>query len=65
MQNIEWKPIKGYEDLYMVSNTGLIKSLHWGNPTNIPTCEFEVELEDWQKEMSKTIEEFAKYYVFL
>lgn len=30
MQNIEWKPIKGYEDLYMVSNTGLIKSLHWG-----------------------------------
>lgn len=30
MQNIEWKPIKDYEDLYMVSNTGLIKSLHWG-----------------------------------
>lgn len=29
MQNIEWKPIKDYEDLYMVSNTGLIKSLHW------------------------------------
>lgn len=29
MSNIEWKPIKGYEDLYMVSNTGLIKSLHW------------------------------------
>ena len=27
MQNIEWKPIKGYEDLYMVSNTGLVKSL--------------------------------------
>lgn len=30
MQNIKWKPIKDYEDLYMVSNTGLIKSLHWG-----------------------------------
>ena len=30
MQNIEWKPIKDYEDLYMVSNTGLVKSLHWG-----------------------------------
>lgn len=30
MLNIEWKPIKDYEDLYMVSNTGLIKSLHWG-----------------------------------
>ena len=30
MQNIEWKPIKDYEDLYMVSNTGVIKSLHWG-----------------------------------
>lgn len=30
MQNIKWKPIKGYENLYMVSNTGLIKSLHWG-----------------------------------
>lgn len=30
MQNIERKPIKDYEDLYMVSNTGLIKSLHWG-----------------------------------
>ena len=29
MQNIEWKTIKDYEDLYMVSNTGLIKSLHW------------------------------------
>lgn len=29
MSNIEWKPIKDYEDLYMVSNTGLIKSLHW------------------------------------
>lgn len=23
------------------------------------------KLEDWQKEMSKTIEKFAKYYVFL
>ena len=21
----------------------------WGNPTNIPTCEFEVELEDFIK----------------
>lgn len=30
MSNIEWRAIKGYEDLYMVSNTGLIKSLHWG-----------------------------------
>ena len=30
MQNIKWKPIEGYENLYMVSNTGLIKSLHWG-----------------------------------
>ena len=30
MQNTEWRPIKGYEDLYLVSNTGLIKSLHWG-----------------------------------
>ena len=29
MLNIEWKPIKDYEDLYMVSNTGLVKSLHW------------------------------------
>ena len=28
--NIEWKPIKDYEDLYLVSNTGLVKSLHWG-----------------------------------
>lgn len=25
MQNIEWKPIKDYEDLYMISNTGLVK----------------------------------------
>lgn len=30
MSNIEWRAIKDYEDLYMVSNTGLIKSLHWG-----------------------------------
>ena len=30
MQSIEWKPIKDYEDLYMISNTGLVKSLHWG-----------------------------------
>ena len=30
MENIEWKPIKDYEGLYMVSNTGLVKSLHWG-----------------------------------
>ena len=30
MLNIEWKPIKDYEDLYMVSNTGLVKSLHCG-----------------------------------
>lgn len=29
VSNIVWKPIKDYEDLYMVSNTGLIKSLHW------------------------------------
>ena len=28
--NIEWRPIKDYEDLYLVSNTGLVKSLHWG-----------------------------------
>lgn len=28
--NIEWKPIKDYEDLYLVSNIGLVKSLHWG-----------------------------------
>ena len=28
--NIECKPIKDYEDLYLVSNTGLVKSLHWG-----------------------------------
>lgn len=25
MLNTEWKPIKDYEDLYMVSNTGLVK----------------------------------------
>ena len=30
MQNIEWESIKDYEDFYMVSNTGLIKSLHCG-----------------------------------
>lgn len=30
MQNIEWKPIKNYEGLYEISNTGLVKSLHWG-----------------------------------
>lgn len=23
----------------------------WGNPTNIPTCEFEVELEDFIKHL--------------
>ena len=35
MQNIKWKPIEGYENLYMVSNTGLIKSLHWKNGKQI------------------------------
>ena len=30
MQNIEWRPIKNFEGLYEVSNTGLIKSLHCG-----------------------------------
>ena len=26
----EWKPIKGYEGLYEVSNMGRVKSLHYG-----------------------------------
>lgn len=31
MQNIEWKSIKDYEDLYMVSNTGLVKRTRFIN----------------------------------
>ena len=31
MQNIEWKPIKDYEELYMVSNTGLVKRIRFIN----------------------------------
>ena len=31
MQNIEWKPIKDYENLYMVSNTGLVKRTRFIN----------------------------------
>lgn len=31
MQNIEWKQIKDYEDLYMVSNTGLVKRIRFIN----------------------------------
>lgn len=31
MQNIKWKPIKDYEDLYMVSNTGLVKRTRFIN----------------------------------
>ena len=35
MQNIEWRPIKNFEGLYEVSNTGLVKSLHWGKEKNL------------------------------
>lgn len=31
MLSIEWKPIKDYEDLYMVSNTGLVKRIKFIN----------------------------------
>ena len=31
MQNIEWKPIKNYEELYMVSNNGLVKRIRFIN----------------------------------
>lgn len=31
MQNIEWEPIKDYEDLYMISNTGLVKRIKFIN----------------------------------
>lgn len=31
MLNIEWKAIKDYEDLYMVSNTGLVKRIRFIN----------------------------------
>ena len=31
MQNIEWKPIKDYEELYMVSSTGLVKRIRFIN----------------------------------
>ena len=31
MQNIEWRAIKNYEDLYMVSNTGLVKRTRFIN----------------------------------
>lgn len=31
MLNTEWKPIKDYEDLYMVSNTGLVKRIKFIN----------------------------------
>lgn len=31
MLNIEWKPIKDYEDLYIVSNTGLVKRIKFIN----------------------------------
>lgn len=34
---IEWKYIKGFEDLYMISSNGLIKSLGNGNSTNSNT----------------------------
>ena len=27
MLNIEWKPIKGFEGLYEMSNTGIVKAL--------------------------------------
>ena len=31
MLNIEWKPIKDYENLYMISNTGLVKRIRFIN----------------------------------
>ena len=31
MQNIEWKPIKNYEELYMISNNGLVKRIRFIN----------------------------------
>lgn len=31
MPNIEWRAIKNYEDLYMVSNTGLVKRIRFIN----------------------------------
>jgi hypothetical protein len=32
----EWRPIKGYEGLYEVSNTGKIRSLHYGKKEYYP-----------------------------
>ena len=32
-----WKPIKGYEGLYQVSNFGRVKSLKFGKEKNIKT----------------------------
>lgn len=55
MKKVTIRIVKGNEgySLQIVDKNGngyrYAGSKAWGNPTNIPTCEFEVELEDFIK----------------